>query len=446
MSGPPPPLREAASVDAMAAFDQAVLSAEALRAAILAGLFGAGAVVAVVGPLWFGAELHQFFRSDVAMQTIQGSMLGVFAYTLLLRLLIGRAIARGRALPRALQVVSTIVEGAIPTLVLWLLGMVIEPAVVLFTPPGMIYFLFIIVSALRLDARLCVLAGVTSGAGYFALALWALAQPGGAPLDPLLRSPLHHLAKGLLLALCGGAAGMVSRQIRRQIAAGFRLVEERNRIAGVFGQHVSPAVVERLLAEGATPSSEVRRVCVMFLDIRDFTRFSEPRSPTEVVDYLNSLFAFMVEIVGARGGVVNKFLGDGFMAVFGAPLPTGDDAGNAAAAALEIVARVEREVAAGTIPPTRIGVGLHLGEALTGTVGSQQRREYTVIGDVVNLASRVEGLNKQFGTSVLVTDAVVQALAGRHAARSLGSVAVKGRSEAIEVFALLARAAGDAGA
>lgn len=420
----------------MATLDAAVLRSEALRATILVVVFGVSSAALVLVPLWFHEELQRFFRSELAMRTVQLTVVGTFAYTLALRLLVRHALARGRTLPLSLQVVGTIVEAAIPTLALWLVGLVIQPAVMLFTPPSLVYFLFIIVSALRLDARLCVLAGVTSGAGYVALALWALAQPGPVELDPLLRSPFHHIGKGMIMAISGVAAGFVSAQIRRQIAAGFRLIEERNRITGVFGQHVSPAVVERLLAGGAAPTSEVRRVCVMFLDIRDFTRFSERKSPGEVVDYLNSLFGFMVEIVGAHGGIVNKFLGDGFMAVFGAPLSTGDDAGNAAAAALEIVARVEREVQAGAIPPTRVGVGLHLGEALTGTVGSQQRREYTVIGDVVNLASRIEGLNKQFATSVLVSDAVARELAGRHPARALGPVAVKGRSESIEVFAL----------
>ncbi len=422
---------------AMAAFDKEVLRSEGLRASILAGVFGVSTVFVILAPLLFHEPLQRFFRSEQAMRTVQLLVFAVFTYTIVLRVVTGRMIARGRGVPRWLAVVSTVIESMIPTLILWLLGMTMQPAIVLFTPPSLIYFLFIIVAALRLDARLCVLAGVTSAIGYVTLALWALQQPV-TELDALLRSPFHHLGKGVIIALCGVAAAIVSQQIRRQIAASFRILEDRNRIAGVFGQHVSPAVVDRLLASGTAPISEVRRVCVMFLDIRDFTSFSERRGPAEVVDYLNCLFGFMVEVVSEHGGIVNKFLGDGFMAVFGAPLATGDDAGNAVAAALEIEARVAAAVLAGTIPPTRIGVGLHLGEALTGTVGSQQRREYTVIGDAVNLAARIEALNKQFATSVLASSEVVHALAGRHTARSLGPVQVKGRTAPIEVFALTA--------
>lgn len=422
----------------MAAFDAEVLRSEVLRASILATVFGASCLVATVAPLLFHDQLLHFFRSEEALASVRLAVYPVFLYTLVLRLVVGRMVTRRQSVPRWLAALSTVVESTIPTLILWLAGAALDPALVLFTPPALIYFLFIIVAALRLDARLCVLAGVTSAVGYVAIALWSLQQPGAAVLDGLLRSPFHHVGKGIIIALSGVAAGIVSQQIRRQIAASFRHVEERNRVAGVFGQHVSPAVVERLLAGGAAPISEVRRICVMFLDIRDFTSFAEHRGPAEVVDYLNRLFGFMVEVVSRHDGIVNKFLGDGFMAVFGAPLATDDDAGHAVAAALEIADRVAAEVLAGTIPPTRIGVGIHLGEALTGTIGSQQRREYTVIGDAVNLAARIEALNKQFSTTVLASGEVVRALAGRHHARSLGPVQVKGRAAPIEVFALTA--------
>jgi len=150
-------------------------------------------------------------------------------------------------------------------------------------------------------------------------------------------------------------------------------------------------------------------VCVMFLDIRNFTAFAEKRSAEEVVAYLNTIFDETVDAVAMHKGIVNKFLGDGFMAVFGVGDDGDDDeaaCANAMAAGLEAIARVQDLVASGRIPPTRIGLGLHAGPAVVGNIGSAQRKEYTVIGDVVNVASRVETLNKELGSQMLVTEEV----------------------------------------
>jgi adenylate cyclase len=175
----------------------------------------------------------------------------------------------------------------------------------------------------------------------------------------------------------------------------------------------------------------------MFLDIRGFTTFSEGRPPVEVVDYLSTLFDALIASVNRHDGIINKFLGDGFMAVFGAPVSDGLDSQNAVAASLEMIAEVERMVAAGTLPPTRIGIGLHAGSAVTGNVGSHLRREYTVIGDVVNTASRIEGLNKQFASQLLVSDEVYSKLAAPpEGASRLEPVPVKGRAEPVQIWML----------
>src|SRR5262249_14569600 len=168
----------------------------------------------------------------------------------------------------------------------------------------------------------------------------------------------------------------------------------------VCGQHVSPAVVDRLLEQRADVKSEVRDVCVMFLDVRNFTAFAEKRTPEEVVEYLNSLFDFMIDSVNRHHGIVNKFLGDGVMAVFGAPLSDGKECVHAIDAAQEILAQIEEMVESGRIPPTRVGIGLHFGKALIGNVGSGARKEYTVIGDAVNVAARIEQLNKELGSQL----------------------------------------------
>jgi adenylate cyclase len=144
----------------------------------------------------------------------------------------------------------------------------------------------------------------------------------------------------------------------------------------------------------------------------------------------------MIEIVNRHHGIINKFLGDGFMAVFGAPLSDSRDCANAVAAAREILDRVHQEVAQGTILPTTIGIGLHAGEAVTGSIGSSMRREYTVIGDVVNLAARIEKLNKTFGSQLLISEMVWDAARdeGLSQAIPMGQVQVRGRETSIQVY------------
>src|SRR5207248_2173036 len=129
---------------------------------------------------------------------------------------------------------------------------------------------------------------------------------------------------------------------------------------------------------------ELRSVGVMFLDIRNFSSYAAGERPEAVMAYLNTLFDFMIDIVNEHQGIVNKFLGDGFMAVFGAPVEDAERCAHAVGASLEILERLDRLNAAGKIRPTRVGIGLHMGEAVTGNVGSADRKEYTIIGDVVN--------------------------------------------------------------
>jgi adenylate cyclase len=177
-------------------------------------------------------------------------------------------------------------------------------------------------------------------------------------------------------------------------------------------------------------------VCVLVLDIRNFTSFAETASPDAVVGYLNRLWASCVEVVNRNHGIVNKFLGDGFMAVFGAPLVVGNSSANAVRAARQILEEVEHSVAAGEIPPTQLGLGLHAGEALVGNIGSSQRREYTVIGDVVNVAFRIEQLNKEFGSTLLISESVQQATGAAASTIEPASLQIRGRQSAIKVFKL----------
>ena len=217
-----------------------------------------------------------------------------------------------------------------------------------------------------------------------------------------------------------------------------RLHDERNQILRLFGQHTSPAIAEELLRAGPDPATSRRQhVCVMFLDIRGFMTFSEKNSPEAVVDYLNTLFEFMIKLVNRYHGIIHQLLGDGFMAIFGAPLSHGNDSRNAVKAALAIIDRVRAACAVGRIPPTRVGIGLHAGEVVAGTVGSVIHKEYKVTGDVVNLAARIEQLTKQYDAQLLVSDAVWNALdPDQFEGDSIGAVDVRGRAGAVHLYKL----------
>ncbi|MCB9777627.1 MAG: adenylate/guanylate cyclase domain-containing protein [Alphaproteobacteria bacterium] len=224
---------------------------------------------------------------------------------------------------------------------------------------------------------------------------------------------------------------------RELTVAALENLEARNEVLRTFGQHVSPQVVDALLAQGDANRTMTRNVSVMFLDIRGFTTLSEAKHPEQVVALLNDLFGFMIEAVNTHDGFINKFLGDGFMAVFGAPVSTGEDARNAVRAATDILEVLERRIADGSLPALRVGIGIHHGEAVTGSVGSQERKEYTLIGDVVNVASRVEGLNKQYDSQLLVTEAVWLALDSTlHSADVHEDVPLRGRQDTVTIYQL----------
>jgi adenylate cyclase len=294
------------------------------------------------------------------------------------------------------------------------------------------YFIFIILSTLRLDFWLSTFTGFVAAVGLFCMAMFYI--PAGSTDPP--PDLYFHSVRSVVVLICGMLAGAVGVQLRRQFEASILAATARDRVTNLFGQHVSPQVVERLMAEGAAGESEIRRVAVMFVDFRSFTAGASTRSPREVVDRLDGAFAVLVDILDRHGGIVNKFLGDGFLALFGAPLEAPDAAHNAVAAAREMLEANERANRQ-TSWPLRIGIGIHFGEVVAGNIGSPRRKEYTVIGDTVNFASRLEALNKEFGSQLLVSAAVRDALGEACAdAKALGEVAVRGYDRPMTVWQL----------
>jgi adenylate cyclase len=413
------------------------LKSDRLRVTILIwAIVSSLLLVLILIPLFldqFQSAFHGNFRSFLlAVFIIFGANL---TYLIAERTAIDRLIRKRQKPFAVLKYFSAFVETSIPSAGMIAGSLFLGPIYTLFTPAAFLYPLFISLSALRLNVRLCIFTGTVAGIEYILLALYFIQKASHVGVEPILSGMPNHLFKGFLLVLTGVVTGLVTRQVRKRILNSFSVIEERNRISRTFGEYVSPEVMGTLLDLKPDLRSESKNVCVMFLDIRNFTGFAEKRSPEEVVQYLESLFEFMIEIVNRHHGIINKFLGDGFMAVFGAPLSDGKDCLNAVEAAQEILERLRQEVEAGTIMPTTVGIGLHAGEAVTGSIGSALRREYTVIGDVVNLAARIEKLNKEFDSQLLISEMVWQAVnEDRKKAVPMGEVQVRGREQAIQVY------------
>jgi len=178
---------------------------------------------------------------------------------------------------------------------------------------------------------------------------------------------------------------------------------------------------------------------VMFCDIRGFTLLVESQPPEETIELLNSYYTLMFDAINGHGGGVNQMIGDGLMALFGAPLPLADCAGSAVAAALEMTELIEQfnlERNTAGKPAVRIGIGIATGDVVAGYTGTEQRATYTCIGDTVNLAARLEEHTKVAGHGVLIDADTHRALTGGVRGDALGAVPLKGRSVSVEIFAV----------
>jgi adenylate cyclase len=415
-----------------------IIHSERMRMAILAGLLGALLVFYGLGYALFRNDYRLLrFLTPAAFFYIIAVIALLLCYELSIRHLIGRWLRQGRSVPGALRYLNAFVETSVPSILILLVSREIDPLYVLQSPLGLLYAVFIVLSTLRLDFRLCIFTGLVAAAEYLALSIAYIGGGASAAPGTPFEAPPFYVAKGAMLLLAGLAAGFVANQLKRRVSNAFRAQEERQRIVSTFGQQVSPAIVEHLLKAGADIASTRSFVCIMFMDIRNFTPLVERKSPEEIVAFQNVVFAEAVEVVNRNHGVINQFLGDGFMATFGAPLATGRDCGNALAAARELVAGVRSLSEAGRIPPITIGIGLHAGEAVSGNVGSALRKQYSITGNVVVLASRIEQLNKDYGSQILVSGEVLAAAGELDGGQqALGPVHVKGRKEPIEIYRL----------
>lgn len=400
------------------------------------------AVAIVLGVLLLTLTVGSLFLKDLTSRIFDGGiapwmpLCGIgpfFAYELVALFVLRWRLNRDLDFPRPARFANALVETSLPGAIILLLGGKMDPQEVFGFWPPLLYFIFILLSTLRLDFWLSLWTGLVAAVQQYVLADYFLTLSWAS--HSANETPIYHFSRSLVLMLAGIIAGLVAVGLRRQFEKSVAAAAARDRVTNLFGQHVSPAVVEQLLAHHSDPPSEMRTVCVLFLDIRGFTAMTRVRPAGETVALLNDFFAAMVAVVDRHHGIVNKFLGDGFLALFGAPLHDPGAARNALAAGQAMLDAVDAWNAARPAQALKVGIGIHVGEAVTGTVGSPQRKEYTVIGDTVNLAARLEQLTKDTGARLLVSGPVREAAAA-DGATDLGELAIRGYEKKVRVWRL----------
>ena len=421
-----------ASAEFNAALMRQTLNTELLRVKALIATALIFLAISAVTDVFEPRIVQWIWPSTVGVLAVYGIIAAFVAFETLVLFRIKSDIRHGRDVPIVWRYVSVLVETSLPTLVLMMQIEGIGPDKALGFGAPLVYFIFIILSTLRLDFWLSSFTGLVAAAELLTVALL------DRPSIDVSQNPeiYYHGERSFIIFLGGILAGAVGVQLRRQFAASIAAASARDRVTDLFGQHVSPQVVERLMKEGTAEARDIREVAVMFVDFRGFTAASRSKTPQEIVERLDGAFAVLVDILERHGDIVNKFLGDGFLALFGAPFETRDAAPQAVAAAREMVEAMDR-VNVTSSWPLRIGIGIHLGEVVAGSVGSPRRKEYTVIGDTVNFASRLEALNKEFGSHLLISREVRDAAGdGARDAVFHGEVAVRGYDRRFEVWQL----------
>lgn len=382
--------------------------------------------------LWDAVSVQRLgFSASAVLLVLPGSLV-VMLYWLALRFFVTEQLLR----PALAEVGSTLSDGGgadEPRITLARRLLVAVPAITIITGT--------VVAGVAGDRTLSTLAIGVAGSVLVAatIASWLVILLADSIAGPMrdLRVAAGRVGRGdldvLVPVVSVDETGALARAFNKMVDG----LRERERIRAAFGTYVDEEVAEHILEKGTELSGEEVEVTALFLDIRNFTGYAESADATEVIATLNSLFERVVPIIQEHGGHVDKFVGDGLLAVFGAPRRREDHADNAFEAAVEIAATVGEDIGDGL----RVGIGLNSGMVVAGNVGGAGRLEFSVIGDAVNVAARVEAATRDTGDTVLISDGTRRRLRRcRVEFDQRDGIALKGKREPVTLFAPRTRA------
>ncbi len=302
-------------------------------------------------------------------------------------------------------------------------------------PAFLVLFFINAMSGLRFDFKLSLYCAVASMLILIGFTIYD--YQGQIITHPYLM--MFSMFKGIILLGIALVSGYIGKCAKKLIIQNYKEQEEKNYVKNMFGKYVTPEIRDKIL-DGRIPlNGEGTEATVLFADLRDFTPYVEENDPEEVIKSMRSYFTAMQKAIRKHQGLVLQYVGDEIEAAFGVPLPDNDHANKAVMAALEM-RKILEELNTGRVKegktPFKHGIGIHTGGLLAGNTGSEDQPSYALIGDTVNLASRLQGLTKEFGTEIIVSAATRAGLNDSFELKKLPATKVKGKSHSVEIFAL----------
>ena len=418
-------------------FSEEIISNESFRSKVLAGIIGFLIVLVLLLSIVFNKQFKDISHFPIIIELTL-----IILGTIFIRaLFVSRAVKRwnryGVKAFILIRYVNALIEISIPSVILIIYSFQLPSVYPLFTPLALLYFLIIMLSSLELDFKLCVFTGTVAAIQYLAIAWYLTTKPFPDEFISAVSFFPSYLGTAALFFISGHTAGLITNQIKKGLLKHYKVREERNEIQKLFGQQISKEIVDELVDNKYEIQSRVRFAAIMFLDIRNFSIFAQDKSPEEIIAYQNNVFSFIIEIINKNKGIVNQIMGDGLMAIFGAPLEHDNDCQLAVNSALEIHKELKRRNDEGLIPETIIRIGINAGEVVTGNVGTSERKQYSVTGQPVIIAARLEQINKELNSVIIISDSVYKNVNLNFVPINHQDIVIKGISNPITVYQLI---------
>ena len=336
-----------------------------------------------------------------------------------------------------MQIINGFVDISIISLILITFANQLNPYNALISPVIELYIIVILLSILEMDFRVSAFVGAMASVQYIVVYLYFSMDHEPPEELPFLGEFMYYGGRGMIFLITGIVSGMIAQRIKKGVLRVLKHEDEKTRLEKLFGQQLSPDIANEVLNNTATKPIS-REACILFLDIKDFTPHTASLSPEQIIDYQNIVFPDTFDTIFKYKGIINQVMGDGFMATFGAPISSDEACENALKASLEIIELLQKKNKKNPNSPTYVRIGMHYGPIVTGNIGSETRKQYSVTGLPVIIASRLEQLNKETNTFILFSENVMAQLKSNFPnIKPVGRHTIKGFSQPMLVYTAL---------